>query len=150
VDAVGAAHAEGVLEFEGTALADFADFLHVVDDDVERLRDLVGQSRVAQVAARHAVVHPAGRLLFAFGHVGVDVFGHVGEEGDDVVVGDGLDFVDALDGEVGVVADPLRFLLGDARSRPARLGPRTRGSRFPSRCSNLFSFDQILPISGRV
>ena len=52
-------------------------------------------------------MHPAGRLVFALGDVGVDVARHTGGERDDVVVRHFLDLVDLLNGEVGVVADPL-------------------------------------------
>ena len=114
MDAVGAAHAQRVLELEGAALARLTKLLHVGQDDVDCLGDLVGKRRVSQVAAGHAVVHPTRGLLLALRHIGIDVLGHVGGEGDDVVVGDLLDLVDALDGEVGVVANPLRLFFRDA------------------------------------
>ena len=114
MDAVGAAHAQRVLELEGAALARLAKLLHVGQDDVNRLGDLVGKRRVSQVAAGHAVVHPTRGLLLALRHIGIDVLGHVGGEGDDVVVGDLLDLIDALNGEVGVVANPLRLFFRDA------------------------------------
>ena len=57
---------------------------------------------------------PAGGLGLAGGHVGVDVGAHVGQEGDDVVVGHGLDGVDLLLVEGGVLADPGGLLLRDS------------------------------------
>ena len=59
-------------------------------------------------------MHPTAGLFPTLGDVGVDVLGHARGEGDDVVVRDLLDLVDALNREVGVVADPLRLLLRDA------------------------------------
>ena len=110
-----AAHAEGVALLERAALADLAEPADVGDEDVDRLRHLVAQRRVAQVRAGHAVVHPAARLGVALRDAGVDVLGHVGEERDDVVVGDGLELVDALDLERGGRADVRGLLGGDAR-----------------------------------
>ncbi len=115
MNAVGATDAQGVLKLEGAALASLAEALDVVDDDVASLGDLVGQGRVAQVGGGHAVVHPAGRLVFALGNVGVNVVGHAGGKRDDVVVRHLLDFVDFFYGEVGVVhpAGRLVFALGN-------------------------------------
>ena len=115
MDAVRAAHAQGFLELEGAALAGFAQLLHVFQDDVHRLGDLVGKGRVAQIGRGHAVVHPAAGRLLALGNVGVDVLGHVGGEGDNVVVRYLLDLVDALHREIGMGADPGGLFLGDAR-----------------------------------
>ena len=109
MDAVRAAHAQRLLELERATFARLAQLLDVFEDDVDRLRDLVGQRRVAQVGRRHAVVHPAARRLLALRHVGVDVRG----ERDDVVVRHLLDLVDALNGEVGMRADPRGLLLRD-------------------------------------
>ena len=83
--------------------------LDVVDDDVAGLRDLVGQGRVAQVGRRHAVVHPAARL------VGCPRACRRRCSSAMLVVNAMTSwFVTfsissiALHGEVGVVADPLR------------------------------------------
>ena len=114
VDTVRTTDAQSVLELERTALARLAQLFDVVQDDVDGLHDLVRQRGVAQVGGGHAVMHPAAGLFLALGDVGVDVLGHARGEGDDVVVRDLLDLVDALNREVGVVADPLRLLLRDA------------------------------------
>ena len=106
-----AADAEHVARLERAALADRAEAADVGDEDVDRLRHLVAQRRVAEVRAGHAVVHPAARLGVVLAEAGVDVLGHVGEERDDVVVGDALDLVDARDLERGGVAD-VRGLVG--------------------------------------
>ena len=122
MNAVGATDAQGVLKLEGAALAGLAETLDVVDDDVTSLRDLIGQGRVAQVGGGHAVVHPAGRLVGALGDVGVDVARHTGGERDDVVIRHFLNLVDLLNGEVGVIADPLGLLARDARLAELGLG----------------------------
>ncbi len=57
---------------------------------------------------------PAAGLGVVLAEIGVDVLGHVGEERDDVVVGDGFELVDALDFERGVRADVGSLLGGDA------------------------------------
>ena len=128
MDAVRAAHAQRLLELEGAALARLAQLLDVLKNDVDRLRDLVAERRIAQVGRRHAVVHPAAGRLLALRHVGIDVLGHVRGERDDVVVRHLLDLVDALHGEVGMRADPRGLLLRDAGL--AQLGLRLAGQHF--------------------
>ena len=114
MDAVGAAHAKGVALLEGAALADFTELAAIIDEDVGRLNELVAERGVAQVRAGHTVVHPAAGLGLALGDVLVDVLAHVGEEGDDVVVGNGLDSVDLFLVKGSVLADVGGLLLGDA------------------------------------
>ena len=106
----------------GTALADFSQLLAVGKDDLSRLLQLVAEGSVAQVGGGHAKVDPAAGLGLSLRHVRIDVAAHVGEEGDDIVVGHGLDGVDLLLLEGGMVADPLGLLLGDANL--AKLGLR--------------------------
>ena len=125
VDAVGPAHAEGVSLLECATLADLAELAAVLDEDVGGLDELVAEGRVAKVRARHAVVDPAAGLGLALRHVAVDVGAHVGEEGDDVVVGHGLDGVDLILVEGRVVANPPRLVSGDAAL--ADLGVRLAG-----------------------
>ena len=125
VDAVRAAHAERVALLEGAAAADLAELPHVLDDEVGGLDELVAERRVAQVGGGHAKVDPAGGLGLALGDLRVDVGAHVGEEGDDVVVGHGLDGVDLLLVELCVSADPGGLLAGDADL--AHLGVRLAG-----------------------
>ena len=67
-------------------------------------------------------MHPAGRLVGALGDVGVDVARHTGGERDDVVIRHFLNLVDLLNGEVGVIADPLGLLARDARLAELGLG----------------------------
>ena len=122
---MGAPHAEGVALLEGAALADLAELPAVLDEDVGGLNKLVAECRVAEVGGGHAKVHPARRLGLALGDIAVDVLAHVGEEGDDVVVGHGLDGVDLVLVEVRVLADPGGLLARDANL--AHLGVRLTG-----------------------
>ena len=94
MNAVGAAGAERIALLEGAALADHAELLDVLDNQVTRLSKLIAQSRITQVGAGHTVVNPAARLGLALGNIGVDIFLHVGQEGDDIVARDLLDLID--------------------------------------------------------
>ena len=137
VDAVRAADAERVLELEGAALARLAQLLDVFQDEVDGLRDLVGERGVAQVGRRHAVMYPTARGLGALRHVGVDVLGHVRGEGDDVVVRHLLYLVYALHGEVRVRADPRGLLLRDA-GLPSSAWASQASTSISFQISNLF------------
>ena len=107
-------NAERVLEFESAALARFAELFDVFDDDVACLRDLIRQGGITQIGRGHTVVHPARRRFLPFGNIGIDVFSHAGGESDHIVIGDLLDLVDALDREIGMIANPQCFFFGDA------------------------------------
>jgi hypothetical protein len=74
------------------------------------------------------------------------VLGHVGQEGDDVVVGLGLDLLDALDLEGGALADREASSLGTMPSSACASVARTSIS---FQISNLFSSSQMRAISGR-
>ena len=122
VNTVSTAGAERVALLEGTALADLAELLDVLDDKVASLSELVAQSRITQVRAGHTVVNPAAGLGLALGDVGVDVLLHVGQEGDDVVARDLLDLVDLCLLKVGMVANPLGLVFRNADLAELRLG----------------------------
>ena len=121
MDAVGAAGAERIALLEGTALADHAELLDVLDNQVTRLSKLIAQSRITQVGAGHTVVNPAARLGLALGNIGVDIFLHVGQEGDDIVARDLLDLVNLRLLKVGVVANPLGLFFGNTDLAELRL-----------------------------
>ena len=122
VDAMGAAGTERVALLKGATLANLAELLDVLDDQVAGLGELVAQSRVAQIGAGHAIVNPAAGLGVALGNISVDVLLHVGQEGDDVVARDLLDLVDLCLLKVGMVADPLGFVFRNADLAELRLG----------------------------
>ena len=122
VDAVGTAGAERVALLEGTALANLAELLDVLDDEVASLGELVAQSSITQVGAGHTIVNPAARLGLALRNIGVDVLLHVGQEGDDIVARDLLDLVDLCLLKVGMVADPLGLVFRNADLAELRLG----------------------------
>ena len=63
----------------------------VGDENVGGARQLHGETRVEHVRRGHALMDEA--------RVRADEFGQMGQEGDDVVLGDALDLVDAVDVE---------------------------------------------------
>ena len=105
VDAVGAADLHGVAELEGAPLEHLAQRDEVALEQLAGALDLQRQRRVEHVAAGHAVVDVLAGVA--------DVLGHVGEEGDDVVVGGLLDLVDAGDVERGLGLDLVDRVAGD-------------------------------------
>ena len=70
--------------------------------------ELHGEAGVEHVGRRHALMHEA--------RLGADEFGEMGQEGDDVMLGDPLDLVDPRD----VEGDEIRFV-------PDRLGALPAG-----------------------
>ena len=105
VDAVSAADLGRVFEFPGAAGEDCGEFLQVLFYDLGGLFDQEGLGGIDDVVGGESVVEPAG--------FGADEFGDGGGEGDDVVADFGFDFVDALDFEVGALADGFGGGLGD-------------------------------------
>ena len=115
VDAVRAADLHGVAELEGAPLEHLPQRDEVALQQVPGALDLQRQPGVEHVAAGHAVVHVLAGVA--------DVLGHVGEEGDHVVVGGRLDLLhaghverrlgdDLLDGLVRHLAEPVPGLHG--------------------------------------
>ena len=117
-----AAGTERVALLKGATLANLAELLDVLDDQVAGLGELVAQGRVAQIGAGHAIVNPAAGLGVALGNIGIDVFLHVGQEGNDVVARDFLDLIDLRLLKVGMVADPLGLVFGNTDLAELRLG----------------------------
>ena len=122
VDAMSAAGTERVALLKGATLANLAELLDILDDQVAGLGELVAQGRVAQIGAGHAIVNPAAGLGVALGNIGIDVFLHVGQEGNDVVARDFLDLIDLRLLKVGMVADPLGLVFGNTDLAELRLG----------------------------
>ena len=67
-------------------------------------------------------MNPAAGLGVALGNIGIDVLLHVGQEGNDVVARDFLDLIDLRLLKVGMVADPLGLVFGNADLAELRLG----------------------------
>ena len=108
MDAVAAAGAGGELVFQGPALEGGQHQVDVLEEEVGGLDHLHRQAGVEHVAAGHALVQESG--------FGADDLGHVGQEGDDVVLGGALDLVDAVGVPDLVLAtgpDGLGGFLGD-------------------------------------
>jgi hypothetical protein len=108
VDAVAAADADGHLVLERPALQSGQQQVDAFEQQVGGARQLHGEAGVQHVRAGHALVQEAG--------LGADDFRHVGQEGDDVVLGDALDLVDAVavpDCVAALFPDRLGGQLGD-------------------------------------
>ena len=144
-----AAGTERVALLKGATLANLAELLDVLDDQVAGLGELVAQSRVAQIGAGHAIVNPAAGLGVALGNIGVDVLLHVGQEGDDVVARDLLDLVDLCLLKVGMVADPLASSL-EMPILPSSAWASQARTSISCQMAYLFSREKMCPISGRV
>ena len=87
MDAVAASDADRVLVLEGPALERRQQSIEVIQQNVGSLLQLHRQAGVEHVGGGHALMHEARRRP--------DMFGDIGQEGDDVVLGLALDFVDA-------------------------------------------------------
>lgn len=114
VDAMRAPHAERVFLLKGATPTDPAKCPAILDEDICGLRELVAQGSVAKVRARHAVVDPSTGLGAILRDIRVHVGAHVGEKGDDVVVGYGLYLVYLVLVKGGVLANPGGLLARDA------------------------------------
>lgn len=149
VDAMSAAGTERVALLKGATLANLAELLDVLDDQVAGLGELVAQGRVAQIRAGHAIVNPAAGLGVALGNIGIDVFLHVGQEGNDVVARDFLDLIDLRLLKVGMVADPLGLVFGNTDLAELRLG--LAGQNLDLLPNGVLVLEEkMCPISGRV
>jgi hypothetical protein len=105
MDAVAAADADGVLVFEGAGLQRGQHPVQIGQQDVGGAHQLHVQRGVQHVRRGHALMDEA-RL------VGADMFGQMGQEGDHVMLGHGLDLVDAGDVEFDVLGAPDGFGIG--------------------------------------
>lgn len=96
MDAVAAADAHRVLVFEGAGLQCSEYTVHIGEQQIGGADELDVERGVQHVRRGHALVNETA--------VGADKFGKVRQESDDVVLGDGLDLVDAGDIEGGAAA----------------------------------------------
>ena len=120
MDAVAAADADGVLVLERAALQRGQKRLHVVDQDVAGAHQLHVEAGVQHVRGGHALMHEA-RLVAAH------MLGQMGQEGDDVMLGHGLDLVDAGHVEFHVLRLPDG--LGVLARDDAQIGHGVAGMR---------------------
>ena len=118
MDAVGAADAGGLLEFERAALQDGEELLEVLLQDGVRLPEQVTIGSVHDVGGGESVMDP-----FA---LGAEALADGPGEGDHVVTGDLLDLLDAVHAEGGGGADLVHVLPGD----DAKLAPGFTGKDF--------------------
>lgn len=96
MDAVAAADAHRVLVFEGAGLESREHPVDVGEQQIGGAHELDVEGGVENVGRGHALMHKTA--------VGADKFGEMGEEGDDVVLGHGLDLIDAGDVKRGAAA----------------------------------------------
>ena len=92
MDAVAAANAQRVLVLEGAPFQRLEERIDVIEQQARRTVELNRETGVEHVGRRHALMDEA-RLV-------ADMLGEIGQEGDDVVLGLALDFLDARDVDV--------------------------------------------------
>ena len=108
VDAVAAADGRGVLMLLGAGFQRGQDAIDAFDQQVRRPGQLDRETGVQHVRRGHALVQETGFLA--------DDLGHVGQEGDDVVLGGAFDLVDPVGVEGRILAlgpDGVGRRLGD-------------------------------------
>lgn len=81
--------------------------------------------------------------------VRADKFGKMGEEGDDVVLGDGFDFIDAGDVEGGAAAFSQIVWAADLGMTPSSASASQACASISNQMRNFVSGDQMATISGR-
>ncbi|MND53340.1 hypothetical protein D3C80_443750 [compost metagenome] len=120
MDAVAAADADRILVFEGASLESSQNTIYVCKQNVGGAHELDVERRVEHVRRCHALVDEAA--------IRADEFRQMSKEGDDVMLGDGFDLIDAGDIEFGLAAlFPDRFCRrfrndADCRERVAGVG----------------------------
>ena len=105
MDAVRPADARRVLELDGAAAQYLEELLEVVDDDVGGFLHHDAKRRILDIARRQSLVDVL-RVL-------ADILGDVREEGDDVMVRDLLDLLDARQVELRLGTDVRGGFLRD-------------------------------------
>ena len=105
MDAVAAAHANGVLVLHRPGFKRRQHAVHIGQQDIGGAAELNGQACIQNVGRSHTLVDEARRLA--------DVLRHVGEEGNDVVLGFPFDFIDPFNLEGALVADGGHGVLRD-------------------------------------
>jgi hypothetical protein len=108
MDAVAAANADRVLVFKGTGLQRGKNPVHPKQQKIRCANQLNVQRGIQNVAAGHALMHKAGIIR-------PDMFGKMGQKGDDVMFGDGLNFINSghVKGDIAGAPDGLGIGFGD-------------------------------------
>ena len=97
MDAVAAADGGRVLVLDRAALEGGQQRVQIGQQQVGGLGQLDGEAGVEHVGRGHALMDEAG--------VRADMFGEIGQEGDDVVLGLALDLIDPVDIELALLPD---------------------------------------------
>ena len=118
VDAVAAADAHRILVLERAAFQRGQQTFHIGDQDVRGAHQLNIERGVEHIRRRHALMNKA-RLVIA------DDLGQMGQKGDDVMFGHGLDLVDAGHVEFHILGLPDGF--GILARDHAQIGLRVAG-----------------------
>ena len=117
MNAVGAADGRRHLVLEGALLQCGENLVDVGDQKIGGAGQLHVEAGIEHVGGGHALMHEA--------RLGADDFRQMGQEGDDVVLGLALDFIDALDvegGAPGLGPDRLRGLFRNDAEFRQRIG----------------------------
>ncbi len=121
VDAVAAADADCVFVLKCALFERRQQAFHVFDQDIGGTYQLNVQASVQDVGGGHALMHET-RFF------GTDMFGQMGKKGDDIMFGNGFDFVDAGDVEFNVFCFP--YGLGILARDHSQIGLRVTGMGF--------------------
>ena len=116
---VSAADLDRMLELQGAAFQHGAQILQPIDQQRGCLLQQQRLGGVHHIVGGEPVMQPARRLGVPGASHG---FGHRGGEGDDIVLHQLFDFVDAWDVETGVLAQQPRGLNGDDAQFGQRFG----------------------------
>ena len=84
---------------------DFAQMSHILEQDVDRRRHLNPKGRINQITAGQPVMQPSRCAV-------IDIFSHVGGEGNHIVIEGALQLTTALNGKGGPFFHLTKVLLG--------------------------------------
>src|SRR5574344_629156 len=103
MDTMRTADAWRMLELRRTALQYIAEFMQIIQDEIRRIAHHDAERRILHIAGGQPLMDVFGILT--------DIFGHIRQESDDIVIRYLLDFMHALQIELCLLADvDSRFL----------------------------------------